>query len=454
MRYLSTRGGAPLATFDEVLTRALSPDGGLYVPEVWPEPRDWSAFRGQPFEEVAAEVLSVFAGDTMQKDEARALCDKAFASFRHPDRVPVVPVGDQHLLELFHGPTLAFKDVAMQLIGHLFERALSKRSGEMTVVVATSGDTGGAAVSALAGRSNVRIVVLHPHERISEVQRRFMTTTGARNVLNLAVEGTFDDCQTIVKSLFADTEFASEVALGGVNSINWARITAQVSYYIAAGLAFDRTIGFSVPTGNFGDVFAGYVAKKLGAPVDRLIVAVNANDILDRALRHGIYEKRGVTRTTSPSMDIEIASNFERSIFEASGRDARLTSSLMARLSQEGGFALPDHVHTVLMEDFYSHAVPEEDVADEMRNVWRENAMLIDPHTAIGLRAARLAGAGDAPVIALSTAHPAKFPDAVKAATGQTPALPEGVQDLFARDEEFTVVPADAAAIKNAIRAQ
>lgn len=458
MHYISTRGGAPKAGFDEVLMRALAPDGGLYVPESWPEPRDWSAFRGAPFAEVAAEILHLFAGGSLGRGEAASLCEAAYATFRHDVCAPLVEVGEERLLELFHGPTLAFKDVAMQLIARLFERELDRRGGRMTVIVATSGDTGGAAVSALAGRDNLTICALHPHRRISEVQRRFMTTSGAANVLNLAVEGTFDDCQAIVKTLFADRSFASEVSLGGVNSINWARITAQVTYYVTAALAVgEAPVHFSVPTGNFGDVFAGYVARRLGAPVGRLIVAVNENDILDRALRTGRYARQGIVPTTSPSMDIEVASNFERLIFEASGRDAAMTATLMAQLKEQGGFDIPADLLGVIAGDFLSRRASQEEVAAEMRRVWREHAVLIDPHTAVGTFAARQAReAGLAgPVVTLATAHPAKFPDAVRDATGQAPLLPTGLEPaLYGRPEVFSVVPADPASVKASILAR
>lgn len=455
MRYISTRGGAPEAGFDDVLTRALAPDGGLYVPKAYPE--DFTIPGDASFAETAAAILALFAEGSVEHDRARNMADEAFASFRHPAAAPVIRMGDDHVLELFHGPTLAFKDVAMQLLARLFEHSLKRSGRTMQIIVATSGDTGGAAVASLARREGVRLCVLHPYGRISEVQRRFMTTTGADNVLNLAVEGTFDDCQTIVKALFADRAFAERVSLGGVNSINWARIAAQVTYYFTACRAVgEGPVHFSVPTGNFGDVFAGWVAKRLGAPVGKLIVAVNENDILDRALRTGVYDKRGVTPTSSPSMDIEIASNFERAIFEASGRDATLTAGLMADLKTSGSFTLPAPVLAALRDAFASYRASEEDVAAEVAQAASQHGALIDPHTAIGLYAAQRARAEGlhGPIVTLATAHAAKFPDAVLAATGQRPAIPFGDEALYGSPEDYAVVPADEEAVKAAILAQ
>ncbi|NNU16598.1 threonine synthase [Parvularcula sp. ZS-1/3] len=455
MHYISTRGGAPRADFDQVLTEALAPDGGLYLPETWPEPHDWSGFKGASFVEVGAEVLSIFAGDDMSKDEARALCEAAFATFRHPDVAPVEEIDGEQLLELFHGPTLAFKDVAMQLIARLFERSLARSGKSLNVIVATSGDTGGAAVSALAGREHLSITALHPHERISEVQRRFMTTSDAANVLNLAVEGTFDDCQAIVKQLFSERSFVADVSLGGVNSINWARITAQVTYYITAALSVGSgEVHFTVPTGNFGDIFAGYVAKRLGAPVGRLIIAVNENDILDRALRTGEYQKRGITPTISPSMDIEIASNFERMIFEALWRDSNRTAGLMRDLREEGTFVMDKALLATLRETFSSYRASEEEVSETIGSIHKASGELVDPHTAIGIAASRKARDEglSGPIVTLATAHPAKFPAAVEAATGEKPDVPFPSEELFGREEKFRVVANDPAVVREAIR--
>ena len=452
MRYISTRGDAAPASFSDVLMQALAPDGGLYLPETWPAPRDWSQLEDGSFSGVAAEVLSTFAGDDLSLEEARLLTKEAFATFRHEEVAPLRRLGTDHLLELWHGPTLAFKDVAMQVLSRLFERELSRRDQKLTVIVATSGDTGGAAVSALAGREGLRLCVLHPHERISSVQRRFMTTTGADNIINLAIEGTFDDAQTIVKELFADRPFAEAVSLGGVNSINWARIVAQVTYYITAcrALGSDKPIHFAVPTGNFGDIFAGWGAKKLGAPIGRLIVAVNDNDILDRALREGAYIKEGVTATSSPSMDIEIASNFERALFEASGRDAELIKGLMKDLREKGGFHLPETVIATVREDFLSYRADQAQVKALMAEIASSEGQTIDPHTAVGVHAARSARQDglEGDIVVLSTAHPAKFPDAVVDATGQKPGWPDLSEDLFALKESYEVIAAGIEIVK------
>ena len=455
MRYISTRGRSPEAGFDEVLTRALAPDGGLYVPAAYPQLPGEIA--GLDFAGTAARVLAAFAGGDIAEDEARGMTDAAYATFRHPEAAPVGDLAGRKVLELHHGPTLAFKDVAMQLLARLFERSLKRSGRTMQVIVATSGDTGGAAVAALAGRENIRLCVLHPYGRISPVQRRFMTTSGAPNILNLAVEGTFDDCQSIVKALFADRDFSDRVSLGGVNSINWARIAAQVTYYLTAcHKVGGGPVHFSVPTGNFGDVFAGWVAKQLGAPVGRLVVAVNENDILDRALRTGIYDKRGITPTSSPSMDIEVASNFERALFEASGRDAAATAGMMGQLKDDGQFAIPDPLLAVLRGDFASYRAAEDEVRSMIARVEQATGELVDPHTAIGLVAADAARRDglEGEIVTLATAHAAKFPEAVEAATGRRPELPVPADELFGGDELFSVCPADEGAVKAAIIGQ
>ncbi|MEM1409244.1 MAG: threonine synthase [Pseudomonadota bacterium] len=453
MRYISTRGQSPSASFDDVLTTALAPDGGLFVPEHYPAPLKLEA--DASFADISAAILHAFAEGDMSRDEAAAMTREAYATFRHPQTTPVVGIGGHPVLELFHGPTLAFKDVAMQLLARLFERSLKRSGRTMQVIVATSGDTGGAAVASLAGREGVKLCVLHPYGRISEVQRRFMTTHPADNILNLALEGTFDDCQSIVKALFADRSFADEVSLGGVNSINWARIAAQVTYYFAACQAVGQgPVHFSVPTGNFGDIFAGWVAKKLGAPVGMLIVAVNDNDILHRALTTGDYDKRGVKPTVAPSMDIEVASNFERAIFEVSGRDAELTAGLLADLKTKGNFTLPPSLKRSLSEEFMSARAGEAEINEVIGRLHRDTGTLIDPHTAIGISAAEQARANglEGPIVTLATAHPAKFPEAVEAASGEHPALPIANDDLYNRQERFSVLTATEEAVKKAIR--
>ena len=387
------------------------------------------------------------------------MIEAAYATFRHDVVCPLTQLGDNlFLLELFHGPTLAFKDVAMQLLGRLMDHVLRKRGSRATIVGATSGDTGSAAVEAFRGLDQVDIFILYPHGRVSEVQRRQMTSVDAANVHALAVDGTFDDCQNIVKALFQHADFADEVRLSGVNSINWARVAAQVVYYFTSAVALGaphRPVSFSVPTGNFGDILAGWVAKRMGLPVERLMIGTNANDILVRTLEHGAYELQGVVPTTSPSMDIQISSNFERLLFEALGRDAASIRRLMAGLKQSGGFRLDESVLATVRAEFDAVAVPEADVRDEIRATFAGTGIVLDPHSAIGVRAGRRLLETDprTPVVALATAHPAKFPDAVAQATGSVrPALPPHLADLMDRPERVTRVPNDQAAIESLIR--
>ncbi|MBB4658496.1 threonine synthase [Parvularcula dongshanensis] len=459
MRYRSTRAdpGGRTFSFTEVMLGGLAPDGGLFLPESWPQLDDVEALAGKPFAEVSARVLQAFAPD-LPGGEAEAVAQAAYARFGHPAVAPLVQHGaDDFLLELFHGPTLAFKDVAMQLLGRLFERALERAGRRMTIVAATSGDTGGAAIEALAGLSAVRVCVLHPKGRISEVQRRFMTTVTAPNVLNVAVEGTFDDCQALVKAMFADDAFRDEVSLGAVNSINWARIVAQAAYYVTSSLHLARggaPVSYCVPTGNFGDVFAGLVAKRMGAPVGRLIVATNENDILDRALRTGLHEPKGVAATTSPSMDIQVSSNFERLLFEASDGDAATVRALMAHQAGGRGFDLSAAMRSRIGEEFSSYAASGEAVDAAMRDVREATGMTIDPHTAVGLHAAAQAREDglEGPLVTLATAHPAKFPDAVEAATGYRPGLPPRLDGLMGAKERYDALPADLGVVQNAVR--
>ena len=463
MKYISSRGQSPAVSFEDALLAGLAPDGGLYMPVEWPQlsADQIAGFAGKPFTDVASTILQLFVGDSFTPDEVAALCHRAFSSFTHPAVTPLVQVGDEDwILELFHGPTLAFKDVAMQVLGEMFEIVLKRKRRGLTIVGATSGDTGGAAVEALKNKAGIEVFILHPEGRISEVQRRIMTTTGAPNVTNIAVEGTFDDCQTIVKQLFGDRDFVEEVSLGGVNSINWARIAVQSVYYFTAAAALGapkRSFSFVVPTGNFGDIFAGFVAAKLGLPIERLCVATNRNDIVHRVLETGNYLPADVHATTSPSMDIQIASNFERLIFEMSKRNAQSVVQLMENQRQSGGFSLPASVHERMGALFTSQMAGEDEVDQSMRDHLAHCAMLIDPHTAVGRVAGqklRQQGTLKGPVITLSTAHPAKFPDAVQDATGQNPALPEGMGDLFERKEQIITAPATPAAVKKIITSQ
>jgi len=453
-RYISTRGEAPILGFCDVMLTGLARDGGLYVPETWPQlsPQTIAGFFGRPYWEVAVEVIRPFAGNEISDADLGRMANEAYATFRHPAVVPLDQIGpNQFLLELFHGPTLAFKDVAMQLISRLMDHVLAQRAQRTTIIVATSGDTGGAAVDAFAGLDNVDLIVMFPHGRISDVQRRMMTTAGAANVHALAVEGTFDDCQAIVKGLFNDHHFRDAVALSGVNSINWARIVAQVVYYFTSAAALGspaRLMDFTVPTGNFGDIFAGLVAKRMGLPVRWLRIAANVNDILPRTLKTGIYEVREVHASTSPSMDIQVSSNFERLLFEASGRDASVVRRLMASLKQSGRFVLPDAVLAAIREEFDAGRADENETSAAIRATWREAGNLVDPHTAVALAVAdRDAPDSKIPNIVLSTAHAAKFPDAVEAACGVRPALPPWLEGLMTKPEHIEVIKNDQAEV-------
>ncbi|MCA1533407.1 threonine synthase [Bradyrhizobium sp. NBAIM03] len=449
-RYISTRGEAPELGFCDVMLTGLARDGGLYVPAVWPQfPSETIAgFFGRPYWEVAVDVIRPFAGGEISDAELGRMANEAYATFRHPAVVPLRQMSPhQFVLELFHGPTLAFKDVAMQLISRLMDHVLEKRGQRTTIVVATSGDTGGAAVEAFAGLENVDLVVLFPHGRISEVQRRMMTTTGAANVHALAIEGTFDDCQALVKGMFNNHRFRDATSLSGVNSINWARIVAQVVYYFTSAVAVGapaRAVDFVVPTGNFGDIFAGYVAKRMGLPVRTLRIAANVNDILARTLKTGIYEVREVHATASPSMDIQISSNFERLLFESGRRDGAGVRRLMEQLKQSGRFVLPDATLAAIREEFDAGRADETETAAAIRAAWREAGELVDPHTAVALAVAdRDTTDTKVPSIVLSTAHPAKFPDAVEAACGQRPQLPAWLDGLMTKSEHMRVMKND-----------
>ncbi|UWU92112.1 threonine synthase [Bradyrhizobium sp. CB1015] len=454
-RYISTRGEAPELGFCDVMLTGLARDGGLYVPAVWPQlPSETIAgFFGRPYWEVAVDVIRPFAGGEISDAELGRMANEAYATFRHPAVVPLRQMSPhQFVLELFHGPTLAFKDVAMQLISRLMDHVLEKRGERTTIVVATSGDTGGAAVEAFAGLENVDLIVLFPHGRISEVQQRMMTTTGAANVHALAIEGTFDDCQALVKGMFNNHRFRDATSLSGVNSINWARIVAQVVYYFTSAVAVGapaRAVDFVVPTGNFGDIFAGYVAKRMGLPVRTLRIAANVNDILARTLKTGIYEVREVHATASPSMDIQISSNFERLLFEAGRRDAAGVRRLMEQLKQSGRFVLPDATLAAIREEFDAGRADETETAAAIRAAWREAGELVDPHTAVALAVAdRDTTDTRVPSIVLSTAHPAKFPDAVEAACGQRPQLPAWLDGLMTKSEHMRVMKNDQAEVE------
>jgi threonine synthase len=460
VHYVSTRGEAPPLGFMDVTLAGLARDGGLYVPEIWPQlpAAKTAAFAGRPYAEVAVEVIRPFVGEAISEADLSRLAREAYGTFRHPAVVPLSQVGaNTFVLELFHGPTLAFKDVAMQLLARLMDHALAARGERTTVVVATSGDTGGAAVEAFRGRERTDLFVLFPKGRISDVQRLMMTTAPDDNVHAIAVEGTFDDCQAIVKGLFNHFGFRDRVRLSGVNSINWARIVAQVVYYFTAAATLGaphRKVAFTVPTGNFGDIFAGYVAQRMGLPVDRLVIATNVNDILARTLATGTYEVREVTATSSPSMDIQVSSNFERLLFEACGRDASQVRAAMASLAQSRRFSVSTPALAKIRELFSAGRADEDETAATIRTTLRETSHLVDPHTAVGLAVAEKESRDPTmPMIVLGTAHPAKFPDAVEAACGLRPELPEWLSDLPGRKERVATMPVDQGAIEKFILA-
>lgn len=454
MRYISTRGDAPILEFGDVLLTGLAEDGGLYVPDAYPRlerPRPAATYA-----ETATALMAPYVVPSLTVAELAAMVEDAYATFDHPDVCPLTPIDDGlHLLELFHGPTLAFKDVALQLVGRLFDHELTRRDRRATIVVATSGDTGSAAIEACRGRSNLQIVVLHPAGKVSEVQRRQMTTVDEPNVHNIAIDGTFDDCQNAVKALFADPVLRQDIGLAAMNSINWARVLAQTVYYAtaAATLGSDR-VAFSVPTGNFGNVFAGWVARATGTPIEQLIVASNRNDILTRWLDRGIMERHGVDHTLSPSMDIEISSNAERFLFELYERNAGALADRMREFAASGRVDTGLPSRTTTGEVFTGASVDDEETLAEIRRTHERTGIVLDPHTAVGVAAARRVRAdSDTPLVCLATAHPAKFPDAVEAAIGVRPELPAHLADLLERPEHLQQLPNDLDVIKTRIRA-
>jgi threonine synthase len=460
MEYVSTRGSAPTLDFAGATLAGLASDGGLYVPREWPRftEAEIAAMAGLPYAELAARIMAPFIGDCLSPERLRELTAQAYGRFAHKAVTPLVQLDEQHwLLELFHGPTLAFKDVALQMLGLLFEEFLGRGGDPLTIVGATSGDTGSAAIDAVAGRARIDIFMLHPKGRVSDVQRRQMTTVRAPNVHNIAIEGTFDDAQATVKRMFNDPAMTGRFAIGAVNSINWARLMAQVVYYFAAALqlgAPHRKVAFAVPTGNFGDVFAGYVAAQMGLPIERLIVATNVNDILHRALTSGDYSAGTVTPTAAPSMDIQVSSNFERLLFDLGGRDGKALAAQMAGFEASKAMQLTNAQREGAARLFSSARADADQMTQALRWAWENTGELLDPHTAIGLHAAREAGiAAHIPVVTLATAHPAKFRDAVERATGQRPVLPTRIGDLFEREERLVELPGDYAALADYVAA-
>jgi threonine synthase len=460
VHYISTRGAAPTLSFADAFLAGLARDGGLYLPVSVPTlaPDAIRALRGVPYAEAAARIMAPFLAEDFDSDEMKLLTTSAYAGFRRAAVAPLAQIDDNlFALELFHGPTLAFKDFAMQWLGRAMNRVLQERGARATIIGATSGDTGAAAIEAFAEQSQVEVFILYPHGRVSDVQRRQMTTVNRANVHALAVQGSFDDCQRIVKELFGDLALRDEMRLSGVNSINWARILAQIVYYFTAAVALgapDRPVSFAVPTGNFGDVLAGYYAKRMGLPIERLIIATNDNDILVRTLASGRYAPTEVKATQSPSMDIQVSSNFERLLFEAADRDPNQVVRQMSALADEGSFTIPASALASIRADFDAFRVDELACAEEMGRVYRLSGMVIDPHSAVGVHAARkaLAASPATPVVALGTAHPAKFPDAVEAATGVRPPLPEALSDLMERKEAIVVLPNTSRAVADYLR--
>jgi threonine synthase len=457
MRYVSTRGKAPVLSFEEAMLTGLARDGGLYLPETIPTlgHADIKAMRGASYEDIAFTVMRPFIGDTFTDAEFREIISKAYSGFGHDARAPLVQLGPNHfLLELFHGPTLAFKDFAMQMIGQMFQKALGRSGKRVTIVGATSGDTGSAAIEAFKGLDNVDVFILFPNGRVSDVQRRQMTTPTDSNVHALAVEGDFDTCQGALKDMFNDFDFRDDVRLAGVNSINWARVLAQVVYYFSSAVSLgspDRKVSFTVPTGNFGDIFAGYIARQMGLPIEKLVIATNQNDILHRTLETGAYTTEGVVPSISPSMDIQVSSNFERALYYAYAQDGAAVAQQMDSLKADGSFKISQGAIDALTETYASGRVSEAETTTMIQDATVSMGELLCPHSAVGVKIA-VQHLGETPMITLATAHPAKFPAAVQDATGIHPDLPERMGDLLDRDERMTELPGDVEIIKTLIR--
>jgi threonine synthase len=457
MKYVSTRGDAPVLDFGAALLAGLAVDGGLYVPERWPvlDAGRLGGYRDRPYAEVATDVMWPFVeGSSFERDQFAALAEDAYRTFDHPAVVPLRRLHDGvQLAELFHGPTLSFKDVALQLVGRLFEAELRRTGTQVTILGATSGDTGSAAIEAVRGRPGIELVMLQPAGRVSEVQRRQMTTVTDPNVHNVVVDGTFDDCQDLVKACFADRTFRDRYRLAAVNSINWARVAAQVAYYVTSAVAAGdgRPVSFVVPTGNFGNVLAGHVARQMGAPIGRLVVATNANDILARTLQSGDMRISEVVPTSSPAMDIQVSSNFERLLFERCQRDGYRVAALMAEFRAEGSVQLPPEVLAALQEELAAGSAGDAEAAEEIRDQLAADGTLVDPHTAVGLRVGRRQREPDEPLVAMATAHPAKFGDAVAAATGSPPELPPRLAAVLHRPERYETLPARLADVQDLV---
>ncbi len=454
MKYVSTRDNSKEYSFEDVFIKGLADDGGLYVPVSL---KKYSAeelleFKNLNYNELSTEIINQFSLDFISKEELSSLIKKSYSTFREKEVVKISNVGELKLLELFHGPTLAFKDIAMQFIGNLYEYYLSKNDKKINIVVATSGDTGAAAIDAIKGKSNLNIFVLHPNNRISSVQRKIMTTVEEKNVFNIAIDGNFDDCQNIVKQMFSDLEYSKSINMSGVNSINWARIIAQTVYYFYSYFKLDKkTVSFSVPTGNFGDVFAGYLAKKMGLQIDKLIVATNENDILHRAISKGDYVSKEVRETISPSMDIQLASNFERLIYYINNSDSPKTANAMKKIKQNT-YQIDKPSLEIIQKDFLSESCNEQETLDIIKKIYEENNIILDPHTAVGVGAANKLSFNDC--VILSTAHPCKFPDATNNAINKHEKLPDELQYVLDKDENFQVLNNNTEEVKNFVKSK
>ena len=443
MKYISTRDNSKEYSFEQVFIKGLADDGGLFIPK---EVKKYSAeqikaLSNLSYQNLAKEIIYPFIGDFMTANELSDIVDKSYSVFRKDNVVDLIKLGDTKILELFHGPTLAFKDIAMQLLGNFYEHYLKKNNKNINVVVATSGDTGAAAIDAIKGKKNMNIFVLHPHEKVSLVQRKLMSTVKEKNVFNIAIEGNFDDCQNLVKSMFADKEFSNSINMSGVNSINWARIIAQAVYYFYTYFQTQdkRPINFSVPTGNFGDVYAGYLSKKMGLPINKFIVATNKNDILHRAISNGNYEAESVSETNSPSMDIQIASNFERLIYDLNDCDDNETSTIMHGIKRKGKYIISKDKMEKINKDFLSASMNEEEILDTIKEVHIKYNIILDPHSAIGfgsLNKVNLEGNN----IVLATAHPCKFPEAIEKSIGIKPALPDELKYVMDEKENYDII--------------
>jgi len=455
MEYISTRNANKTYSFKDVFLRGLADDGGLFVPKEIPlfSQNDLKNFKDLSYSELTAKIILKFCGDEFDEETIKEIISKSYNKFRVKNIVEIRKLGKINLLELFHGPTLAFKDIAMQVIGNMYEKILKKNNLKINIIVATSGDTGGAAISAIKDRDNMKIFVLHPENKISEVQRKFMTTTNAKNVFNIALSGNFDECQKFVKLMFSDKSFCKSINMSGVNSINWARIAIQIVYYFFSYFQVAKNnekLNFSVPTGNFGDIYAGYIAKKMGLPINKLFVATNSNDILKRVINTGIYKPSTVKHTVSPSMDIQVASNFERLIFDISANDANKTLSLMKDLNKKGEFKLEKEQLEKIKEDFCAASLSEKETKSVINRMYANQGVLIDPHTAIAIGIIDKISSKEN-IITLATAHPSKFSDVVNKETNVMPELPQNLRDILSKKEIFDKLDRDLEKVKNYI---